>query len=120
MTSTTPTSAAVLRSPYQEAVAAYWNDHQQDNVNLLLGQVDGLYHHHYGIGGYDRSVLEGPEDTRDARIIEELHRLETAQADLLLDHLGAVAPSDRLLDAGWVEVGPASWPTCASPARSTG
>jgi geranyl diphosphate 2-C-methyltransferase len=100
MTSTTPTSAEVLHSPYQEAVAAYWNDHQQDNVNLLLGEVDGLYHHHYGIGGYDRSVLEGPEDTRDARIIKELHRLETAQADLLLDHLGAVAPSDRLLDAG--------------------
>jgi geranyl diphosphate 2-C-methyltransferase len=100
MTSTTPAHDEVLRTAYQEAVAAYWNEHQQDNVNLLLGQVDGLYHHHYGIGDYDRSVLEGPEDTRGRRIIEELHRLETAQADLLLDHLGSVTPSDRLLDAG--------------------
>lgn len=99
MTSTTP-AGTVLRDPYQESVAGYWNAHQQDNVNLLLGDVDGLYHHHYGIGDYDPSVLEGPEDTRDARLIAELHRLETAQADLLLDHLGAVVPSDRLLDAG--------------------
>ncbi|MGA9690727.1 MAG: geranyl diphosphate 2-C-methyltransferase, partial [Pseudonocardiaceae bacterium] len=61
---------------------------------------DGLYHHHYGIGDYDRSVLEGPEDTRDDRIITEMHRLETAQAKTLLDHFGDISPADRLLDAG--------------------
>jgi geranyl diphosphate 2-C-methyltransferase len=33
-------------------------------------------------------------------IIAEMHRLETAQADVLLDHLGAISPDDRLLDAG--------------------
>lgn len=97
---TTSTSSTVLRTPYQESVARYWNTHQQDPVNLRLGEIDGLYHHHYGIGDYDPSVLTGPEDTRDARIIQELHRLETAQADLLLDHLGERTPSDRLLDAG--------------------
>jgi geranyl diphosphate 2-C-methyltransferase len=90
----------VLRTDFQKSVAAYWNTNKQDPINLRLGQVDGLYHHHYGIGDYDPSVLEGPEGTRDQRIIEELHRLETAQAEVLLDHLGAIAPCDRLLDAG--------------------
>ncbi|MEJ3747565.1 geranyl diphosphate 2-C-methyltransferase [Actinomycetes bacterium KLBMP 9797] len=100
MTSTLSASGTVLRTAYQQSVAAYWNTNQQDPVNLRLGEVDGLYHHHYGIGDYDPSVLEGPEDTRDARIIAELHRLESAQADLLLDHLGPLTPDDRVLDAG--------------------
>jgi geranyl diphosphate 2-C-methyltransferase len=99
MSTTTP-GTAVLRSAYQKSVAAYWNDNQQDKVNLVLGDIDGLYHHHYGIGDYDSSVLDGPEDSRDERIINELHRLETAQADLLLDHLGDIMPGHRLLDAG--------------------
>ncbi|OKJ93456.1 SAM-dependent methyltransferase [Streptomyces sp. CB03234] len=90
----------VLRTDYQKSVAAYWNTNQQDPVNLRLGEVDGLYHHHYGLGEYDPSVLEGPEDTRQERITRELHRLETAQADILLDHLGPVTAEDRLLDAG--------------------
>lgn len=66
----------------------------------MLGDVDGLYHHHYGIGDVDWSVLEGPEETRNDRIIKELHRLETAQANVLLDHLGRVSAEDYLLDAG--------------------
>lgn len=93
-------ASTVLRSDYERSVAAYWDTNQHDPVNLRLGDVDGLYHHHYGIGAYDPSVLEGPEQTRDDRIIRELHRLETAQAEVLLDHLGPVAPGDRLLDAG--------------------
>jgi geranyl diphosphate 2-C-methyltransferase len=96
---TTTTVANVLRSDYQKSVASYWNN-EKDPVNLLLGDVDGLYHHHYGIGDYDRSVLEGPEETRDDRIITEMHRLETAQAKILLDHFGDISPADRLLDAG--------------------
>ena len=98
--STTDPGTEVLRSAYQKSVAAYWNDNRHDPVNLVLGDLDGLYHHHYGIGDYDPSVLDGPDETRDERITAELHRLETAQADLLLDHLGAVARDDRLLDAG--------------------
>ncbi|WP_431043400.1 geranyl diphosphate 2-C-methyltransferase [Streptomyces sp. P1-3] len=89
----------VLRTDYQKSVAEYWNT-EKDPVNLRLGDVDGLYHHHYGIGDFDPSVLEGPADTRDQRVIEELHRLETAQADVLLDHLGAISPAHRLMDAG--------------------
>jgi len=104
MTTTAPQSAPVsdkvLDTAYQESVATYWNTNQQDPVNLRLGDVDGLYHHHYGIGAYDPSVLEGPAETRDERIIKELHRLETAQANTLLDHLGDIGPGDRLLDAG--------------------
>ncbi|MFF8289818.1 geranyl diphosphate 2-C-methyltransferase [Streptomyces sp. NPDC016309] len=98
---TTTTSAEeVLRTDFQKSVAAYWNTNRQDPVNLRLGEVDGLYHHHYGLGDYDPSVLTGPEDTRQERIVRELHRLETAQADVLLDHLGPVTAEDRLLDAG--------------------
>ncbi|GAA0345197.1 geranyl diphosphate 2-C-methyltransferase [Streptomyces blastmyceticus] len=99
MASLTGHTAKVLRTSYQKSVAAYW-DSEQAPVNLRLGEVDGLYHHHYGIGDYDPSVLEGPEDTRDRRVIEELHRLETAQAEILLDHLGGITAQDRLLDAG--------------------
>ncbi|HEX6340146.1 geranyl diphosphate 2-C-methyltransferase [Umezawaea sp.] len=99
MTSVRTAPAEVLRTDYQKSVASYWNA-EQDPVNLRLGDVDGLYHHHYGIGEVDPSVLEGPEATRDERIIAEMHRLETAQAEVLLDHLGDVRPQDRLLDAG--------------------
>lgn len=97
---TASTSAKVVRTDYERSVAAYWNTNRQDPVNLRLGEIDGLYHHHYGIGEYDAAVLEQPDGTRDEAIIKEMHRLETAQADVLLDHLGNVAPSDRLLDAG--------------------
>ncbi|WP_216210916.1 geranyl diphosphate 2-C-methyltransferase [Amycolatopsis aidingensis] len=93
------TTSDVLRTDYQRSIAKYW-DEERDPVNLRLGDVDGFYHHHYGIGEVDVSVLAGPEDARDERIIAELHRLESAQASLLLDHLGPVASTDSLLDAG--------------------
>jgi geranyl diphosphate 2-C-methyltransferase len=95
----TATDQPVTRTAYQQSVADYWNA-EKDPVNLKLGDVDGLYHHHYGLGDYDPAVLDAPEATRDQAIIAEMHRLETAQADVLLDHLGRVAPTDRLLDAG--------------------
>lgn len=99
MVVTRPAPGEVLRNDYQKSVAEYWNK-EKDPVNLRLGDVDGLYHHHYGIGEVDWSVLDGPEETRDERIIAEMHRLETAQAEVLLDHLGDVGRGDRLLDAG--------------------
>ncbi|MGW4368263.1 geranyl diphosphate 2-C-methyltransferase [Nocardia takedensis] len=101
MTMIDPETDTVLRTSYQKSVAEYWNNNPNDDrVNTVLGEVDGLYHHHYGIGEPDLSVLDAPAETRQARIVEELHRLETAQADLLLDHLGDVRPGDRLLDGG--------------------
>jgi geranyl diphosphate 2-C-methyltransferase len=106
-TSNAPTE--VLRSDYQRSVAAYWDStaptgergaNKHDDVNWLLGDIDGLYHHHYGLGDYDASVLEGPEESRDDRILAELHRLETAQAHYLIDHLGDIRPEDRIMDGG--------------------
>lgn len=100
MTAVQPTrTGPVLRTAYQRSVAAYWNN-EKDPVNIRLGDVDGLYHHHYGIGAYDPAVLESPAEVRDQTIIAEMHRLETAQADVLLDHLGDIGAADRLLDAG--------------------
>lgn len=90
----------VLATGYQKQVATYWNEKTADDVNLLLGDVDGLYHHHYGLGDYDPAVLEGPPEGRDQRIIDELHRLETAQANVLLDALGDIGAIDRLMDGG--------------------
>ncbi|MDC0719044.1 geranyl diphosphate 2-C-methyltransferase [Nannocystis bainbridge] len=97
----TPIQApTVLRSEYQKSVANYWNTNQNDPVNLLLGHVDGYYHHHYGIGPVNWKVLEEPEAKRDDSIIRELHRLEHAQAEYLLGKLGPITKDSRLLDAG--------------------
>jgi geranyl diphosphate 2-C-methyltransferase len=85
----------VLDSRYQRSVADYWNA-ERHPVNIRLGEVDGTYHHHYGVGDVDWSVLDGPEDA----VIRELHRLESAQADLLVGHLGPLTGQDRVLDAG--------------------
>ncbi|GIE74112.1 methyltransferase [Actinoplanes philippinensis] len=93
-------TSTILRTDFEKSVAAYWNTNRDDPVNLRLGEVDDLYHHHYGVGPYDPTVLDGPADTREQRIIAELHRLESAQADLLLDHLGPVGPEQLILDGG--------------------
>jgi geranyl diphosphate 2-C-methyltransferase len=95
-----PTSTGVSLSEYERDVANYWNTHTDDPVNLELGRIDGIYHHHYGVGDVDPTVLQAAPVDRDRRIIEEMHRLETAQADVLLDHLGRIGPDDRVLDAG--------------------
>jgi geranyl diphosphate 2-C-methyltransferase len=93
-------TSTILRTNFEKSVAAYWNTNQDDPVNLRLGEVDDLYHHHYGVGPYDPAVLDGPADSREQRIIGELHRLESAQADLLLDHLGPIGADDMILDGG--------------------
>ncbi len=90
----------VTTTDYQRDVARYWDTNTNDPVNLELGKVDDLYHHHYGIGDPDFSLLQAADDVRDELVIKELHRLETAQADVLLDSLGRVGASDRLLDGG--------------------
>ncbi len=95
----TSVARPVARTAYQQSVADYWNA-EKDPVNLRLGDVDGLYHHHYGIGDYDPSVLDGRGENRDKAIIAEMHRLETAQSQFLLQHLGDIEPTARLLDAG--------------------
>lgn len=97
---------ATCQSTYQTRVADYWNA-EENPVNLELGKIDDLYHHHYGIGDVDWSVLDESRDgggdgaaPRRDRITAELHRLEQAQADLLASHLGPLSRADRVLDAG--------------------
>lgn len=96
------------QSTYQTRVADYWNA-EENPVNLELGEIDDLYHHHYGIGDVDWSVLDAGRDrdgegdgaaVRRDRITAELHRLEQAQADLLASRLGPLARADRVFDAG--------------------
>ncbi|MEV0623439.1 geranyl diphosphate 2-C-methyltransferase [Nonomuraea sp. NPDC050404] len=98
MVTMTP-NAPVLTTLYQQSVADYWNT-EENPVNLRLGEVDGLYHHHYGIGEVDWSVLDAPAETREKRVVGELHRLESVQAETLIAHLGQLRPEHRLLDAG--------------------
>lgn len=96
------TSAAPVptQSTYQSRVAEYWNA-EENPVNLELGKIDDLYHHHYGIGPADNSVLDEPDPARrNDRLTAELHRLEHAQANFLADRLGPLAPTDRVFDAG--------------------
>ncbi|GAA2748746.1 geranyl diphosphate 2-C-methyltransferase [Kitasatospora cinereorecta] len=87
-------------TPYQGDIARYW-DTEARPVNLRLGDVDGLYHHHYGIGAVDEAAVGDPEDSeREKKVIAELHRLESAQTDVLLDNLGAITAGQTLVDAG--------------------
>ena len=105
MTSAELTTAPTLRipgpaTPYQGDIARYW-DGEARPVNLRLGDVDGLYHHHYGIGEVDTASLGNPEDSEsEKKLITELHRLESAQAEFLLGHLGDIGRDDTLVDAG--------------------
>ncbi|MCX5150881.1 methyltransferase domain-containing protein [Streptomyces sp. NBC_00320] len=78
----------------------YWDAKTADDVNLLLGAEDGLYHHHYGIGDFDRSVLTAPAEVREERILRELHRMETEEVRLILDELGDLPTGSRGMDAG--------------------
>ncbi|MEV7723900.1 geranyl diphosphate 2-C-methyltransferase [Streptomyces sp. NPDC087917] len=99
---TAPTSAFIPSpaTPYQGDIARYW-DGEARPVNLRLGDVDGLYHHHYGIGDVDHAALGDTNDSAyEKRLISELHRLESAQTEVLLDHLGAIGHDDTLVDAG--------------------
>ncbi|MEU9334401.1 geranyl diphosphate 2-C-methyltransferase [Streptomyces sp. NPDC048290] len=104
MTTAREATTAPLQIPtqtiYQTRVADYWNA-EENPVNLELGKIDDLYHHHYGIGAADRSVLDEPDPAlRKERLTTELHRLEHAQAELLASHLGPLTPTDRVFDAG--------------------
>ncbi|MCX4688692.1 geranyl diphosphate 2-C-methyltransferase [Kitasatospora purpeofusca] len=103
VTDTTPVNRTAVpgpATPYQGDIARYW-DHEARPVNLRLGDVDGLYHHHYGIGAVDQAALGAPDDSeREKKLVAELHRLESAQTDVLLDNLGDIRPEHTLVDAG--------------------
>lgn len=91
---------SMLRTPSERAAAAYWH-YKQRAVQSLLRQDDGdQYHNHYGLGNYDRQLLEVAPRERQAKLLAELHRLENAQSERLLSLLDEVGSDDRILDAG--------------------
>ncbi|WP_416966543.1 geranyl diphosphate 2-C-methyltransferase [Streptomyces sp. 4F14] len=95
-----PVPGQSVQSVYQSRIADYWNA-EENPVNLDLGRIDDLYHHHYGIGDADWSVLDEPDPVqRRERLTAELHRLEHAQAELLASKLGPLTAEDRVFDAG--------------------
>lgn len=99
MTDTQTDLAHLVASVYQGSVAEYWNQ-EANPVNIELGDVDGYYHHHYGIGDVNWSAQEGDAETVRQKVTRELHRLESLQAAFLLDHLGDIGSQDRVMDAG--------------------
>lgn len=90
----------VIRSSYERDIAGYWDNKKDDQINLLPGRIDGLYHHHYGVGAFDPGIFDGPPESREDRIVEEMHRLESQQVELIIAALDDVSPHDRVLDAG--------------------
>ncbi|MEV0681837.1 methyltransferase domain-containing protein [Actinosynnema sp. NPDC050436] len=92
--------ALELRTPLEEAAFAYYDNKRTDLLNLGLGSLDGFYHHHFAVGDFDHRVLELPDDEREQAINAEMHRMETRQVDTLVEALGSVPPTARILDAG--------------------
>ncbi|MEW9551204.1 cyclopropane-fatty-acyl-phospholipid synthase family protein [Nonomuraea sp. NPDC050783] len=90
----------IIRNEYEQQLHSHWAAKQHDDINLLLGAMDGLYHHHYAVGDFDRTVLTVPADQRQQLILREMHRMESEQVELILDGLGAVPANARVLDAG--------------------
>jgi geranyl diphosphate 2-C-methyltransferase len=100
MTAETRRSREVVRDAYENRLNEHWEAKQHDDINLLLGEMDGLYHHHYAVGDFDRTVLDAPAAERQRLILREMHRMESEQVALVLDGLGRPRPGARLLDAG--------------------
>jgi geranyl diphosphate 2-C-methyltransferase len=90
----------VIATAHEAAVARYWNEKQSDAINLLLGQDDGLIHHHCGVGEFDRSILQPHAEIREKPLLAELHRMENRQTDMIINSLGRVGRAGRVLDAG--------------------
>lgn len=100
MTIRTDPRPDVLRNKFEVDVAAYWDNKREDSINLLPAEVDHLYHHHFGVGGFDPEVLTAPPEVREERVLAELHRLESQQVEVILDAMGVVSPAGRVLVGG--------------------
>jgi geranyl diphosphate 2-C-methyltransferase len=90
----------VTRTEFEARLAKQYHEKQNDPINLLLGEVDGLYHHHFGIGDFNRSVLELTGEAFQHSVVGELHRLENSLSALLVDAVYPLAPTDRVMDGG--------------------
>ncbi len=115
-----PTVKPVLRTDYQRSVADYWNK-EKDPVNLRLGEVDGLYHHHYGLGAYDPAVLEAPAEVATRRSSPRCTGWRPRRPRCCSTTSARSPPGGRLLDAGCGRGGTQHHgQRRASAARSTG
>ncbi|MEU2801418.1 methyltransferase domain-containing protein [Streptomyces sp. NPDC006863] len=90
----------VTRNSFEVEVANYYDTKQDDKVNLLPGKIDGLYHHHNGIGPINPDLLSTRSGLLDQAIIDDLHRLESQQVELIMKVLGGISTDDSVMDAG--------------------
>ncbi len=97
---TTEPDGTVIRSDYEASLNEHWEDKTTDDINLLLGEADGLYHHHFAAGDFNRSILLAPEEEREKLILKEMHRLENDQVRLITDSLSDLTPDSRVMDGG--------------------
>ncbi|MFJ9854882.1 SAM-dependent methyltransferase [Streptomyces sp. NPDC101150] len=89
-----------VRSELDRAAFDYYDNKRQDPLNLDLGEIDGLYHHHFAVGDFDRSILQLAEPDRSSAVNTAMHRMETAQVDLITSAFGHADTTSRVLDAG--------------------
>jgi geranyl diphosphate 2-C-methyltransferase len=94
------TAGSVTHTDLERRSQADWDKKTHDPINLILGEEDGLYHHHFGVGGFDASVLDVPEADREAAILAEMHHMETDQVELVLRGLAPLPPQARVMDGG--------------------
>ena len=89
------------QSTYQTRVADYWNA-EENPVNLELGKIDDLYHHHYGIGEVDWSVLDEPRPrpAPGARHRANCTGWSTPRPNSSPPTSAPSPPTDRVFDAG--------------------
>ncbi|PJM97979.1 SAM-dependent methyltransferase [Streptomyces sp. CB01201] len=95
-----PQPVAAVRNGYEEKLHQHWEDKQSDDINLLLGATDGLYHHHYAVGDYNHHILDAAGDDRERLILREMHRMETEQVSLVTGALAGLSPNARVMDGG--------------------
>lgn len=48
---------SVMVTPYEESIMEYWNN-EKNLTNSLLGSIDDLYHHHYGLGSIGNEFFQ--------------------------------------------------------------
>ncbi|MFJ3234035.1 SAM-dependent methyltransferase [Streptomyces sp. NPDC086787] len=90
----------LVRNHFEAKAFTYYDTKRDDTLNLHLGHLDGLYHHHFAVGDFDRSVLKLSGSEQQRAISREIHRLETRQVDSVVSALPQLGAQSRILDAG--------------------
>ncbi|WP_370417677.1 isopentenyl-diphosphate Delta-isomerase [Streptomyces sp. QH1-20] len=87
----------MLRSEREKDVYAYYEFKRADVINTDAGE-DDYVHSHFSIFPYNRAALKVAEPHREKAVMRELHRIENLQAQALVDLLGDLPPTARVLD----------------------